>query len=210
MRTTVGVLVLALCLAAGCGDDEKSNACKSSLPTLKIGTALPMSGGGTGLTEGPTYEIAMRMAVDDINAAGGVDKHCVELVTRDNQNNPAVTVAVGRELVDTEGVSALVVVTSSDAIYFTFGNYLSATPVANKVPVICLMCSAPTWKLHTNFGAAPGSILDGTSSLWRMLENNTRQGTELGKLAKERGYTTAGTYTIAESAGFGRLWPARS
>lgn len=56
----------------------------------------------------------MRMAVEEINAAGGVLGRPVELLERDDRNNPAEAISVLRALVEREGVSAVGGILGSD------------------------------------------------------------------------------------------------
>ncbi len=53
------------------------------------------------------YKKGMAMAVDEINAAGGVDGKKIELISRDDGANPGEAVRVAEELITREGVSML-------------------------------------------------------------------------------------------------------
>ena len=73
---------------------------------IKIGWIGPVSGalapGGLAIQRGSL------LAIDHINAAGGVDGRKLVLVPRDSEASPAKAVTVGRQLIDQEGVMALV------------------------------------------------------------------------------------------------------
>ncbi|MDR5689991.1 MAG: ABC transporter substrate-binding protein, partial [Armatimonadota bacterium] len=56
----------------------------------------------------------MRMAVAELNEAGGVLGRPVEFVERDDRNNPAEAISAFRFLVEREGISAAGAVISSD------------------------------------------------------------------------------------------------
>src|SRR5437868_13218242 len=53
------------------------------------------------------YKKGMELAVDEINAAGGVNGKKIELVTRDDNANPGDAVRVAEELVSREKVDML-------------------------------------------------------------------------------------------------------
>ena len=74
--------------------------------TVKIGWIGPLSGwgtfGGTAIMRGSS------LAIDHINAAGGVNGHKLELVTRDSAAKPEQAITVARELIDREKVYAMI------------------------------------------------------------------------------------------------------
>ena len=53
------------------------------------------------------YKKGMELAVDEINAAGGVNGQKIELITRDDNGNPGDAVRVAEELVSREKVDVL-------------------------------------------------------------------------------------------------------
>jgi len=73
---------------------------------IKIGWIGPLSGwgapGGTAIMRGS------QLAMDHVNAAGGIDGRKIVLVSRDSEATPAKAVTVARELIDREKVYALV------------------------------------------------------------------------------------------------------
>ena len=54
------------------------------------------------------YKKGMDLAVEEINAAGGVDGRKIELITRDDNANPGDAVRLAEELVSREKVDVLV------------------------------------------------------------------------------------------------------
>ena len=74
--------------------------------SLKIGWIGPLSGwgtfGGTAIMRGAA------LAIDHINAEGGVHGRKLELVTRDSAAKPEQAITVARELIDREEVHALI------------------------------------------------------------------------------------------------------
>lgn len=99
--------------------------------TIKIGFSGALTGPaasfGVGIRRGA------EIAVDDINAKGGVRGKKLQLIVRDSEHNPVKLVAQHRELVEREGVVALLGGTNS-------AEMLAVAPILNdqlKVPVIC-------------------------------------------------------------------------
>ncbi len=72
---------------------------------VKVGLVAALSGpsakSGEGITRG------LQVAIDEVNAAGGVLGRPLELVRRDDESNPGKGQAAARELIDREGVVAL-------------------------------------------------------------------------------------------------------
>jgi ABC-type branched-subunit amino acid transport system substrate-binding protein len=77
----------------------------------KLGALMPTTGGLQ--VYGETSANGVRMAVDEVNAAGGVLGGRLELVLGDTQTNPQAGVDAARKLVDIDKVNALVGALSS-------------------------------------------------------------------------------------------------
>nr|WP_251031699.1 ABC transporter substrate-binding protein [Paraburkholderia strydomiana] len=74
--------------------------------TIKLGVVLPTSGAGaaTGL---PILD-GVKVAVEEINAAGGVMGKKLEILSRDTQMKPATASSVAKELLTKEGVQIFI------------------------------------------------------------------------------------------------------
>lgn len=103
--------------------------------TVKIGAVIPLSAPGS-VTGGTAMKAAFEIAVDEINAAGGVLGKPVELVVMDTEGLPERGTAGMERLISQEGVAGVV------------GEYHSAVALAemdvaqaNNVPVVF----AETW-----------------------------------------------------------------
>ena len=72
---------------------------------IKLGLVAALSGqsakSGEGITRG------LQVAIDEVNARGGVGGRPLELIRRDDESNPAKGQTAARELIDREGVAAL-------------------------------------------------------------------------------------------------------
>jgi branched-chain amino acid transport system substrate-binding protein len=103
----------------------------TSAQDVKIGYSGALSGPAS--FTGLDIKRGAEMAIDEINAKGGVKGRKLVLVSRDDEHNPVRTVAQYRELVERERVVAMLGATNSASM-------LAVTPIVNetlKVPVIC-------------------------------------------------------------------------
>lgn len=98
----VALLTIAL-LAAGCGGGESGG--EAGGDTIKIGFLGGLTGGHSHY--GIETLKGMQMAVDDINAAGGVNGKQLEIVQGDHGSNSSEAANVTQKLI-TQGVSAIV------------------------------------------------------------------------------------------------------
>src|SRR3972149_8084801 len=73
---------------------------------VTIGAVIPLTGSLASF--GPRFEGAARLAIEQVNAAGGIPGlGIVQLAVRDSGTNPDVGVASATELVNTVGIQAL-------------------------------------------------------------------------------------------------------
>jgi branched-chain amino acid transport system substrate-binding protein len=103
----------------------------ASAQDIKIGYSGALSGPAS--FTGLDIKRGAEMAIDEINAKGGVKGRKLVLVSRDDEHNPVRTVAQYRELAERERVVAMLGATNSASM-------LAVTPIVNdtlKVPVIC-------------------------------------------------------------------------
>jgi branched-chain amino acid transport system substrate-binding protein len=122
--------VLALSLAVGLLRPA------AQAPPLRFG--LPQAMSGPVAFAGVTCSRAAQIAMDEINARGGVNGQRLELVIRDDEHNPTKHVAAVRELVEKEQVSVLFGPTASTA-------GLAVAPILNDelhVPMILPFAAA--------------------------------------------------------------------
>ncbi len=105
-RLAVIALGLAL-IASACGGDDSTD------DPIKIGIIADLTGGFT--TYGTSLARSAELAVDEINAAGGIDGRQVEVIVEDIQTDVAATVDKARKLVDSDNVDLVVGPIGSDA-----------------------------------------------------------------------------------------------
>lgn len=107
--TIISPIVVAALFAfgvAGCGGDNDTT---TEAKTFKIGFCADLSGGyssyDTPIREGAQF------AVDEINAAGGVEGMQLELIVKDNKNDKALAIQTTQELLD-DGIQYLIATTA--------------------------------------------------------------------------------------------------
>ncbi len=106
-------------------------AASASAQDIKIGYSGALSGPAS--FTGLDIKRGAEIAVDEINAKGGIKGRKLVLVSRDDEHNPVRTVAQYRELAEREKVVAMLGATNSASM-------LAVTPIVNealKIPVIC-------------------------------------------------------------------------
>src|SRR5579863_2416005 len=116
--------------------------------SIKIGLVAALSGGSA--KSGESITRGLTIAIDEINAAGGVLGRKLELVRRDDESNPSKGQIAARELIDQEKVATI------------FGGIdspvsLAILPIANqsKVPYFSVWAAATN---ITRNGANPNYI----------------------------------------------------
>ena len=122
------VLLGASALALGMAPFARARAQQASGAPYKIGVTYPLSGpqGAWGQLIVPAIEIA----VQHVNAAGGVNGRPLALVVEDSKGNPEAAVSAMRKVVQVDGVQAILTI---------FTNVVSAQmPLAQqfKVPLL--------------------------------------------------------------------------
>jgi ABC-type branched-subunit amino acid transport system substrate-binding protein len=103
------ILGIALALvAAACGDDDAA-----SDEPIKIGIIADLTGPFT--TYGNSLSRSAQLAVDEINADGGIDGRQIELIIEDIQTDVTATVDKARKLVESDDVDLVMGPIGSDA-----------------------------------------------------------------------------------------------
>ncbi len=129
-RITIGLLAAALGMSvlAGCSGGTTSGTAAAP-ETVKIGLNYELSGAVA--TYGQASVRGVEMAVDEINAAGGIKGKKVELVKYDNKSEPAEATTLATKLMTQDKVLAIIGPATS-------GGFKATIPVAlkNKVPVV--------------------------------------------------------------------------
>ena len=128
--------VLVLSVAAGCKKKEgtpSAEAPKAAGDTIKIGFLGALTG-DVAMFGKPTLE-GMKMAAEDLNAAGGVLGKKIEIVEADNRGDKQEGASVTQKLISRDNVIAIV----GDP---TTGITKVAAPIAQKAQVLLISAGA--------------------------------------------------------------------
>jgi len=104
LLTLGAVLVLVLILAAGCGGGGEETS--EEAEAYKIGAIFDISGPASSLGV-PERNTAL-LIEEQINAAGGIDGHPVEIIIEDNESNETKAVQAAKKLIEVDQVLAIV------------------------------------------------------------------------------------------------------
>ena len=136
MRTRLtSIALLALVLVAPAVAQDR--------PTLKIGVSTRLSGPSAVI--GDSDRKSITMAIDELNAAGGVAGYKLEAIYADNKGVPSEAVAVARRLADVDQVLAIVDSAGSSGT-------LAVMPVIQQLEVVNLAKSSTNPRLYAMSG----------------------------------------------------------
>ncbi|HUZ75703.1 MAG TPA: ABC transporter substrate-binding protein [Stellaceae bacterium] len=110
-------------------------------PVIKIGVAQPLTGVNGDYFKRMTVNPVL-MAVEEVNAKGGIDGRKVEVVVEDHKGNAATALAVARKLIDVDHVS-MISISVSPAV-------LATLPVAEESHVLVMSVAQ-----HPRIAASP-------------------------------------------------------
>ena len=159
-------------------------ALAQSSGVFKVGTLCPISGAGSPYGSG--MQQAIRMAVDEINAAGGAGGVKLELFTEDSQTKPEAAVLAAKKLIEINKVQALLGTWSS-------GVTLAVMPLTDAADII---------QMNTS-GAPAISTLDTKDLVWRYQATNDRFGQAFAEICKKKGFKRPATMAFNNASGLG-------
>jgi len=174
----VAAAVCLLVLAVACAPPAEAE-------TIKIGCLLDTTGGlgasGEKLLDGA------RLAVEDINAAGGVLGKQLELIEEDGATDPATGFDMVKKMVEIDGVQVIAGPIITDSC-------LRSIPYASehKIPLITPSATA-----------IPLSEMEGTGWFFRTCLRDDTQGRVLAGIIMDKGYTKLATIVLDNTYGKG-------
>lgn len=179
----VVVALVSVFIFAACGDDD--DKVQPTLP-LKIGHLNSFTGDLGDF--GPAHDDAAKLAIAEINAAGGVGGQPVEFVNADTATDPSQGATEATRLIEIEGVDFLLGALSSGV----------TLQIAESV-------SGPNNVLHiSGASTAPAlSVADDNDFLFRTTISDAAQGPVLAQLATEIGLTSVCNMFINNAYGQG-------
>ena len=153
---------------------------------LKIGALVPFTGSLSDF--GVPFERSMKLAVKEINAAGGVLGKPVVLVSGDGATEPIKAQEEARRLIDIEKVSAIIGEAASGV----------TLPVAESVTV-----PAKILQISPASTSVALTVVEDDDYLFRTTINDLAQGGVMATLVDDLGYTSACTMYVNNAYGQG-------
>jgi branched-chain amino acid transport system substrate-binding protein len=164
--------------------------------TFRIGSITPMTGAGS--PYGPGMQQAIRIAVDEVNAAGGIAGRKIELISEDDQTKPDAGVLAAKKLIEVNKVQAILGTWAS-------GVTLAVLPLTDAAGIMLMSTS----------GAPAISTLDTKDLVWRYQATNDRFGAAFAEICVKRGFKRAATMAfnnasgLGNTTGFKKAWEAK-
>jgi len=209
-----GLLVAGLGLATltGCGGGGSSPNTTQTGDTaqatgpIKIGVNYEQSGAVA--TYGQDSVDGINMAIDEVNAAGGVNGRQVQLITYDTKSDPAEALTLATKLMTQDKVLAILGPATS-------GSFTATIPAANqyKVPVISGSATADTVTVDSSGNVQPFAFrtcfsdsLQGTAAANYALSTlNAKNAVIIKDNSSDYGKGLADNFTAAFTAGGGNI-----
>ena len=213
MRTQVArgfTLVAVIALVASCSSTTGGSSSPTAAPTtggtIKIGGGFALTGGESAL-DLPAANGA-KLAVKEINAAGGVLGSQIEFIVHDSQYKMDVTAQTAKQFVEQDKVSLMVGYTDTDSVLAAGPTFQNA-----KIPFITVGATSP--KIPTQVGdmmflacfgdnvqAAVGaeySFQKFGKNVYLLWDKGVEYTTLLGQYFKSRFVELGGTIALEES-----------
>ncbi|WP_373480635.1 ABC transporter substrate-binding protein [Geminocystis sp.] len=168
-------------------ETENTNTAENSSEGLKLGALFPITGDLSSI--GQNMPIASQLAVDTVNACGGVNGKPVTLVKEDDQTDPVA------------GTSAITKLTEVDKVSGVVGSFASSVSTAaldvavrNNVMMISPGSTSPVFTDRAKKGEFNG--------FWaRTAPPDTYQAQALAALAQKEGFKNVSTVVINNDYG---------
>lgn len=170
-------LALSACAAPGSSDGG------ADVDSYTLGVMLPLT--GQLATVGQDFQAGIQMAVEDINADGGIDGKDLKVVFEDTKGSPEGGVAAINKFTSVEPAPMVVTATS--------GQTLSAQPIAEQRHALLM-----------NVGGVSPNLLD-LPYLYNNAVNITAMGPILAKYLWEQGYRKLAFLGAADPFGEGTV-----
>jgi branched-chain amino acid transport system substrate-binding protein len=174
LAAALSVLLVAL-LLSGCGAKTNENE-------IRIGINYELSGAVA--TYGQSSVDGIMMAIDEINAAGGINGKTIVPVKYDNKSEPAEATTLANKLMTQDKVLAILGPATS-------GSFKAEIPVAekNKVPVITGSATADDVTVDLEDGQVvyndDGSVKGLKEYAFRICFSDSYQGSAMAAFASE-------------------------
>ncbi|PSO48132.1 MAG: amino acid ABC transporter substrate-binding protein [Cyanobacteria bacterium SW_9_44_58] len=197
-RLTLSLTVLTLTtglMATACENNTGTNTANQTETTegssegLKIGTLLPTTGDLSSI--GQNMPKATTLAVDTVNACGGVNEQPVTVVQEDSQTDPNAGASAMSKLAEADQVAGVV-----GAFASSVSSAAVDIAVRNEVMQISPGSTSPVFTERAKKG-------DFNSYWARTAPPDTYQAQALAKLARDKGFDRVSTVVINNDYGVG-------
>lgn len=188
---SLALLVSSLvgCNQAQTPDSPTDPATEASAQGLKLGTLLPTTGDLSSI--GQNMPVAVKVAIDQVNACGGVNGEPVTVINEDSQTDPAAGASAMNKLATVDRVAGVV-----GAFASSVSNAAVDIAVGNKVMLVSPGSTSPVFTETAQKGTYQG--------FWaRTAPPDTYQAQALAALAHQRGFNTVSTVVINNDYGVG-------
>ena len=158
-------------------------AATASAETVKVGAVQPLSGKISVYGEG--FQRAIDLAVEEVNAAGGIKGQDLEIVYEDNLSTAQGSVSALQKLISIEKLSVVIGPASSS-------NFLASCPIAQREKTVFIGAES-----------AASDISKCGSYVFRVFPSDMLQGIGVAELAEELGYKEVALTYINNDWGVG-------
>ena len=174
----LGLIVALALVAAACGDDEEEGtATPVVLGPFKIGVMESVTGPGE--TYGVMAVQVKQIAVDEINAAGGINGRPLQIIVEDEKCNAADSITAYTKLTQVDGVKIILGTSCSGAM-------LGAAPLAEADGVV----------MFSGLATNPDIAVAG-DFIFRTSMSDAQVGIDTGNVLWDDGIRTMATITEA-------------
>lgn len=186
---TLALLAIGLPLVGCQSGGDNSTSTTGNGTGLKLATLVPVTGDLSSI--GQNMPVAVKLAVDTINACGGVNDNPVALVQADSQTDPSVGSTAMTQLAEVDKVAGVV-----GAFASSVSSSAIDVAVRNKVMMISPGSTSPVFTDRAKNGEFNG--------YWaRTAPPDTYQAQALAALAKKQGFNNVSTVVINNDYGVG-------
>ncbi|MDJ0651002.1 MAG: ABC transporter substrate-binding protein [Xenococcaceae cyanobacterium MO_188.B19] len=186
---TLALLGIGLPLVGCQSGGDNSTSTTGNGTGLKLATLVPVTGDLSSI--GQNMPVAVKLAVDTINACGGVNDNPVTLVQADSQTDPSVGSTAMTQLTEVDKVAGVV-----GAFASSVSSSAIDVAVRNKVMMISPGSTSPVFTDRAKNGEFNG--------YWaRTAPPDTYQAQALAALANKQGFKNVSTVVINNDYGVG-------
>jgi neutral amino acid transport system substrate-binding protein len=191
IKASLAIALLGILTATGCQNTAPTGEGGETTTGegLKLGSLLPLTGDLSAI--GQNMPTAMKLAVDTVNACGGVNGNPVTMISEDDQTDPTAGGAAMTKLAEVDKVAGVV---------GSFASSVSSAAVdvavRNKVMLVSPGSTSPVFTGRAKNGEFQG--------YWaRTAPPDTYQAQALAALASKKGFKNVSTVVINNDYGVG-------